>query len=282
MSSCPACWTSDSHNRRTTIRGPGHWQAALVEYRIPFCGAHARELSEWEDKPVRRRLHSQRYRDVWGVEPSVDQSDTGFRYRFRFVSQSYAAQFEILNSHNLDHAPEQDAAAYQPMEPRDHPAPITGSTPRQGASDADRPQPGRGPPVAVQAASSPRGPQSATSRHPLEGHTGWVNACAVSPDGTFIVSAGLDQTIRIWEVETGSERRVLTGHTKGVTTCAISPDGTFIVSGSADKTLRIWDVDTGSERRVLTGHTKRVTTCAISPDGTFIVSGSEDKTLRIW
>src|SRR5688500_4279506 len=33
----------------------------------------------------------------------------------------------------------------------------------------------------------------------LAGHRGGVDACAVSPDGSFIVSAGSDGTVRIWE-----------------------------------------------------------------------------------
>ena len=47
----------------------------------------------------------------------------------------------------------------------------------------------------------------------LTGHTDAVKACAVSPDGTWIVSASMDRTLKIWDAASGTERATLTGHT---------------------------------------------------------------------
>ena len=119
-------------------------------------------------------------------------------------------------------------------------------------------------------------------RSVLRGHTDEVLHCAVAPDGTWIVSASRDQTLRIWDAGTGKSRRTLKGHIGAVQGCAVAPDGTWIVSASRDQTLRIWDPLGGVELRVLEGHTRAVYGCAVSPDGTWIVSHSEDDTLRIW
>jgi hypothetical protein len=116
----------------------------------------------------------------------------------------------------------------------------------------------------------------------LTGHTGPVEACAVSPDGTWVVSASADGTVKIWDAATGTERATLTGHTGGVRACAVSPDGTWVVSASDDGTLKIWDAATGTERATLTGHTCPVEACAVSPDGTWVVSASDDGTVKIW
>ena len=116
----------------------------------------------------------------------------------------------------------------------------------------------------------------------LQGHTAFVWGCAVSPDGSFIVSASNDNTLKVWDARTWEERATLEGHTDEVSGCAVSPDGSFIVSASRDNTLKVWDAKTGKERATLQGHTSRVHACAVSPDGSFIISASHDKTLKMW
>lgn len=117
----------------------------------------------------------------------------------------------------------------------------------------------------------------------LSGHDAAVTACAVSPDGTWIVSGSSDRTLRIWDVVTGKELRTLGVHTTPVTACAVSPDGTWVVSAVRDsKILIVWDVASGQEIRKLRGHAGTIRACAISPDGEWIVSASRDKTLKAW
>ncbi|MEK6284529.1 MAG: WD40 repeat domain-containing protein, partial [Acidobacteriota bacterium] len=113
-------------------------------------------------------------------------------------------------------------------------------------------------------------------------HTYDVEAFAISPDGSRIVSASDDGTLRLWDAKTGAELATLARHTDGVSACAFSPDGNRIVSASRDETLKVWDVKTGAELGTLKGHTNKVTACAFSPDGRRIVSASEDKTLKLW
>ncbi|MCC7205982.1 MAG: TIR domain-containing protein [Anaerolineae bacterium] len=113
-------------------------------------------------------------------------------------------------------------------------------------------------------------------------HGDAVKACAISHDGDFIVSAGADKLLKIWDARTGEERRTLKGHFAEINGCAISRDGALIVSASADRSLRIWSVANGNEQANLTGHTLGVNGCAFSPDGTLIASASDDKTVRLW
>jgi WD40 repeat protein len=70
--------------------------------------------------------------------------------------------------------------------------------------------------------------------HTLAGHTSWVRAVAVTPDGRRAVSASSDETLKVWELETGHELHTLAGHTDTVNAVAVTPDGTPIVAFSCD------------------------------------------------
>jgi WD40 repeat protein len=116
----------------------------------------------------------------------------------------------------------------------------------------------------------------------LTGHTGRVASVVAAPDGTWLVSAGWDGTVRMWDACTGEELRTLTGHTNIVTSVAVSPDGEWIASTSWDDTVRLWDARTGEETSTLTGHTDTVTSVAVAPGGTWFATAGEDHTVKLW
>lgn len=115
----------------------------------------------------------------------------------------------------------------------------------------------------------------------LDRHTDWVFAAAYSPDGTHIVSASQDKTVRIWDARTGATLVVLSGHGSKIRSAAYSPDGTRVVTASKDRTARIWDATTGKTLAVLP-HPDAVYSAAFSPDGRHIVTSSRDKIARVW
>lgn len=112
-------------------------------------------------------------------------------------------------------------------------------------------------------------------------HQGMVLCLSFSPDGKHVVSGGDDQTLRIWESDSGQEVRILRGHSDDVTHVVFSPDGTRVVSGSDDGTVRIWDAASGSELLRLHIPTDSLECFAISPDGTKIAAGNENSIL-LW
>ncbi|WP_158517387.1 caspase family protein [Moorena producens] len=119
-------------------------------------------------------------------------------------------------------------------------------------------------------------------RNRLQGHTDDVTDIAFSPDGKKILSGSEDNTVRLWDTETGQLLYTLEGHTSFVKDIAFSSDGKQILSGSHDYTLRLWDTETGQLIHQLEGHKSSVTDIAFSRDGKQILSGSDDNTLRLW
>jgi len=95
------------------------------------------------------------------------------------------------------------------------------------------------------------------------------NAVAVefSPDGRWIVSGSLDNSVRVWDSSTGEVQNVLEDHTNSVWSVTFSPDGRQIVSGSEDNSVWVWDSSTGEVQNVLEGHTNLVSSVAFLPDG---------------
>ena len=116
----------------------------------------------------------------------------------------------------------------------------------------------------------------------LKGHSSWVMAVAVNSRRQLLVSGGLDDMIKIWNLQTGNLLRTVPGHLKAVNSVAISSDGQILVSSSDDTTVKVWSMHTGDLLHKLSGHLRDVNAVAISPDGQILASGSEDRTVRLW
>ena len=116
----------------------------------------------------------------------------------------------------------------------------------------------------------------------FSGHTGSIRSVRWSPEGNELASGAEDNTVRIWNTETGDLLATLEGHEGAITSIAWSPDGSEIASSSADHSVRVWDVATGQMVMAVENYGDVVTTVAWSPDGSEIATGSLDGIVRIY
>jgi serine/threonine protein kinase len=72
-----------------------------------------------------------------------------------------------------------------------------------------------------------------------------THSSVISPDGQFLVGISTNNTIKIWNMDTGEVLSTLKGHSSQVQSVAISSDGQTVVSVDADNTIKNWNLHTG-------------------------------------
>ncbi len=114
----------------------------------------------------------------------------------------------------------------------------------------------------------------------LAGHSNWVCAVAISPDGKMLASSSSDSTVKLWNLLTGEEVCTFKGHLERVDSVTFSLDGMTLASSSSDNSVKLWNLRTEREICTITGNISRVFPIIISPDRK--EGKNEDKTIKLW
>ncbi len=118
----------------------------------------------------------------------------------------------------------------------------------------------------------------------LKGHGAPVKGVAFAADGIHLVSAGLDESIRIWTVREGISRRVLRGEAGAVHALLFHPgEPELLVSSHSNGTIIVWDWAEACERcRGYGSAGAPIDALAIHPNGRLLATGAADGTLAFF
>jgi len=127
-----------------------------------------------------------------------------------------------------------------------------------------------------------RDPKTGGIIYELTGHKAHIKQLSADATGVRIISASLDNTIRIWDSSSGMCTDILEGHTDGILNFCISEDQKKLVSCGWDKLIIEWDLKRKSIARIYCGHKNPVVHIAFFNNDTRLVSIGSDHILKIW
>jgi WD40 repeat protein len=107
-------------------------------------------------------------------------------------------------------------------------------------------------------------------------HNSVVEACCISRDRRFLLSACADGIVHIWECSSGKVVSATPKLPQFLCSAAFSPDGTYFVTGARDGTVRLWHTADALPATGTFSHGSIVTSLLYSPDGRFLVTSSDN------
>ena len=134
-----------------------------------------------------------------------------------------------------------------------------------------------------------QGPQVVERRNRMEKNEEMITSLTYSPDGATLVTGGMNNTIRFWDMENGKLKRTLDAkndeeqpldqnnrvrypHT--ITSLAYSLDGKTLVSGRGNGRIQFWDLESRQHLQTLAEHRLPVIYLRYSSDSSMLISGT--------
>lgn len=129
-------------------------------------------------------------------------------------------------------------------------------------------------------------------KHTVIGHTNSVFTTRYTPDYQFLITAGRDARLKIWDVRKNYQlTESIAAHMYAINYVDFSPDGRYFATGSMDKSVKVWDALRFRLLKVIdkarhAGHGTSVNRVLWLPNTSeeprTLVSASDDRTISVW
>ncbi|KAJ6352455.1 hypothetical protein OIU76_001646 [Salix suchowensis] len=118
-------------------------------------------------------------------------------------------------------------------------------------------------------------------KHRLSGHQKPVSSVSWSPDDHQLLTCGVEEVVRRWDVSSGECLQVYEKVGLGLVSCGWFPDGKWIFSGINDKSICMWELN-GKEVECCKGQrTLKISDLEITSDGKQIISKCRENALLL-
>jgi WD40 repeat protein/beta-lactamase regulating signal transducer with metallopeptidase domain len=107
-------------------------------------------------------------------------------------------------------------------------------------------------------------------------HGAEITFVAFAAQGKTLLTAGRDNTVRLWDLSTGKEIRNFPG-----SPAAVTRDGKTLAAVGATG-IQLWDIDTGKKLVQIPKPAPRVTSLLFAPDGLTLAARARNGTLFLW
>jgi len=125
-------------------------------------------------------------------------------------------------------------------------------------------------------------------KHTLPAHQNSVFTAVYSPDFRFLLTAGRDAHLKIWDAEQAYKPiQDIVAHMFAINHINYNPAGTLFATASMDKSIKIWDAETYRLLKVVdrarhAGHGTSVNKLLWTDYQNLLLSASDDRTISVW
>jgi len=114
------------------------------------------------------------------------------------------------------------------------------------------------------------------------GHSDVITALVTIPSMSFLISASLDHSIRMWDIHTATDKNTFAGHRAGVVDLCYSNEYRFLLSASIDHDVCVWSPFADHVVFKLVGHTSPLVGVQFVTGTPQIVTADTEGWMKVW